>query len=126
MISTRLISHDRSFFKDVEGVLTESGIKADWNSSGAAALAMASIIPIDLLIIDENLPDMTCRQFIEKVIMENAMINCVIASPLTKNQFHQTYEGLGVLMQLTANPGRKEVQKLLERLKLLKILGEEY
>ncbi len=116
MISTRMVSRDRSFFAGIETAMVENNFKTEWSPTGATALAMLLVKPIDLIIIDEKLPDMTGRQFIGKVMMKNPRIHCIVASPLTKKKFHQAYEGLGVLMQFPVMPGGKEVQKLLERM----------
>jgi len=50
------------------------------------------------------------------------MINCACVSPLPPEDFHETSEGLGVLMQLPVNPGKFEAEDLLKRLKNLKDL----
>jgi DNA-binding response OmpR family regulator len=117
MISTLMVSCDKKFFEDIESVLTENNIKPFWSGSGTNALSRLSEDSIDLVIIEENLPDMAGRQFIEKIVMKNPMINCVVASPSHKEEFHETYEGLGVLMQFSAVPGKKEAVKLLAYMK---------
>ena len=119
MISTLLISRDKSLFSDVKNAFAESLIKTEWTGTGTKALSMLLNKPVDLLIIDESLPDITGRKFVEKVVMKNPMINCVVASPLSHKKFHNTYEGLGVLMQLPVFPEKKDAQKLIGHLKLI-------
>jgi CheY-like chemotaxis protein len=123
MISALMVSRDKKFFAGIENVLAENNIKTDWIGTGGEALSiiskntMLSKNLIELLIIDEALPDMTGRQFIGQVVeKKNPMINCVISSPLIKKKFHQAYEGFGILMQFPVMPGRKEVQKLLKHI----------
>jgi two-component SAPR family response regulator len=119
MISTLLISRKKSLFSDVKNVLVESLIKTAWSRTGTKALSMLSKKPVDLLIIEENLFDMTGKKFIKNVVMKNPMTNCVVASPLSPKEFHDTYEGLGVLMQLPVFPEKKDAQKLIKHLKLI-------
>ena len=45
------------------------------------------------------------------------MINCAVVSTLSSADFHEASEGLGILMQLPAEPGKKEADQLLEHLK---------
>ncbi len=119
MISTLLISRNKSLFSDIENVLAESLIKTAWSRTGTKALSMLSKQPVDLLIIEENLPDMTGKKFIKNVVMKNPMINCVVASSLSHKKFHEEYEGFGILMQLPIEPGPKDAQELIEHLKLV-------
>ena len=119
MISTMTVSKGKSLFENIESVLAENDIKTEWTGTGTKALSMLLNKPVDLLIIDESLPDMTGRKFVEKMVMKNPMINCVVASPLSHKEFHDTYEGLGVLMQLPVFPEKKDAQKLIEHLKLI-------
>jgi two-component SAPR family response regulator len=122
MINALIVSMDKTVFSDVETALVENGIKVDWCDSGTLALSMLMEEPNDLVVADETLPDMTGRSFIEKVIMTNPMINCVVASSYSKKDFHEVYEGLGVLMQFPVAPGRKEAQELIEYLKKIRHL----
>ncbi|MCF6249112.1 MAG: response regulator [Desulfobacula sp.] len=116
MISISMVSRDKRFFDGIEGILAENQIKTDWCSTGEKALSKAIAVPMDLIIIDEDLPDMTGRQFIEKLVMKNSMIHCVVASPLTKKEFHGRYEGFGILMQFHIFPDRSEIETLLEHM----------
>ena len=117
MVSALMVSHYKSFFEKIECVLVENNIKTDWNETGAKALSTIMAKPIDLIIIDEKLPDIAGKELVKKVISKKPMINCVVASPLIKKEFHKAYEGFGVLMQFPVISGKKEAQKLLERLK---------
>ncbi len=115
MISALMVSRDKLFFSGIKSVLAQENIKTVWCPTGEKALSMLSANSIDLIIIDETLPDMTGRQFIETVVIKNPMTNCVVASPLSKKEFHEAYEGLGVLMQFPVISGEREAWKLLER-----------
>lgn len=115
MIRTLLVSKDRNIFSIVETMLSENQFQIKWCDTANSALSILKNKTIDLLITEEALPDMTGKSFIENIIQNYPMINCAVASPQTKKKFHQTYEGLGVLMQLAVMPGRKESRDLMTR-----------
>jgi DNA-binding response OmpR family regulator len=117
MMNALIISRDKSSFKVVESVLLKNGIQTDWSDNSDDALSMLMEEPNDLVIVDETLPGMIGRLFIEKAIMTNPMINCVVASSCDKEEFNQAYGDLGVLMQFPVVPGRKEAQFLSEHMK---------
>ncbi len=116
MISTLMVTKKKSIFAGIIETFVNEDFKIFWSDSGTDALFLVKENFIDLLIIDEKLPDMTARQFIEKIIMKNPMINCVVASPISEEAFHEKYEGLGLLMQFPVMPGKKEAQKLFEHM----------
>lgn len=116
MTHALIVSKDKGVFFETENVFAQNGITSEWGDTGSAALAMLSEKKYDLLVVDEKLPDMVGRDFIERVVMKHPMINCVVSSPLGKKEFHQVYEGLGVLMQFTPMPGKEEVLELMEHM----------
>ena len=116
MIHILLVSREKSVFKELETAFRENKITYEWTDTGEKALSRLSKENFDLFITDEQLPDMTGRQLIEKVLFKNAMMNCVVLSALPHKDFHQAYEGLGVLMQFPHAPGKKQVQDLLDHL----------
>jgi len=118
-MSTLMVSKEKRIFKGIMNILIEKDLRFEWCTTGTQALSLLLDKPFDLLITEENLPDMTGPRFIESVIMHNPMINCAVSSPLTKKKFHQAYEGFGILMQLPVMPGRKEGLQLLHRLEQL-------
>ncbi len=58
------------------------------------------------------------------MIIKSPMTNCVAASALSSDQFHETYEGLGVLMQLPLTPNEESGKELVRILKKLNILKQ--
>ncbi len=119
MIHILLVSQDNIVFKELEAALAINQITFDWTDTAQNALSMLSKKNFDLFITHEQLPDTTGRDLIEKVLFQNAMMNCVVLSALPPKDFHEAYEGLGVLMQFPLNPGEKHVLKLLEHLNLI-------
>ncbi len=75
------------------------------------------------MVTDENLGDMTGLELIESVIASQPMLNCAAVSSLSPGDFHEASEGLGILMQLPVEAGKKEADQLLEHLKKIQALG---
>jgi two-component SAPR family response regulator len=119
MISILMVSREKDTFAGIIEPFAKADFKIYWASSGANTFSLLSEKTIDLVIVDENISDMTGRQFIEKVVMENPIINCVVSSSLGHKEFHETYEGLGVLMQFSVKPDKTEVQSLIEHMNLI-------
>ncbi len=125
MISTLMVSPDPDFFNGIKPALTGRENLVYRGSTGQQALSMLSEYAIDLLIFDEHLPDMTGRQFIEKVVTAHPMINTVIASPRSHQDFHDLYEGFGVLMQVPVRPGRNIIDPIFQRLTRIGVLQDK-
>lgn len=100
-----------------KSILDQSGVHTTYLNSGQKALSTISKEAFDLLIADEDLGDMTGLQLIESVVTQNPMLNCAVISSLTHDDFHEASEGLGVLMQLSNEPDKTEVDQLLEQLR---------
>jgi len=124
MISILLAGENRENLSELAATLKENNVNTDWADSGSAALSMIKDKKFDLVITDEKLADMTGRKLVEEIISINAMMNCIAVSSLSPKDFHEEFEGLGVLMQLPGNPGKKEAYELIEYLKkILNLTG---
>ena len=71
------------------------------------------------MVVDERLDGLAATVFLKRLMEVNAMIDTAVASPLPTEQFHENYEGLGVLMQLPPEPDRFSAEDLLERMRSL-------
>jgi DNA-binding response OmpR family regulator len=116
MVKVLLATQDQALFSDMTDAFQNHGIQVNIALSGGSALSQLADASYDLLIADKVLADMTGKTLIEKIIMENPFINCVAVSTLSHKDFHEEYEGMGVLMQFPDRPGTTDVQKLLEHL----------
>ncbi len=116
MAQILLVSPEKSKLKDLESSLPEYRIDAQWTGTAENALRLLAGQEFDLVITHEQLPDMTGKKLVENIITFNAMLNCVVMSSLSKEEFHEAYEGLGVLMQFPLTPGKEEIGKLLDHL----------
>lgn len=116
MIHVLLVNRDKNVFNEFKTAFPENKITAEWTDSAQNALSRLSKEKFDLFITEEQLPDMTGRELIEQVLFKNAMMNCVVLSALPHKDFHEAYEGLGVLMQFPLVPGKEQAQNLLDHL----------
>ena len=91
-----------------------------WSESGGKALSMVADTPVDLVVTDEDLGDMTGLEMAEKLLSINPMVNCAAVSPLAAEEFHEASEGLGLLAQLPPTPGKEQAEALLQHLKDIK------
>ncbi len=110
------VSRKKEVFSPLESVFTENKISFEWAGTAKEAVALLCEKKIDLVITDETLPDMAGRKLVETIIFKNPMIDCVVMSALTYDQFHEAYEGLGVLMQFPLEPDRASGHKLLDHM----------
>jgi len=117
MIHILIAGRDRASLSVFKTALEESDAQTTCRMSGHRALSAASEDVFDLLVTDENLSDMTGLELIESVITSQPRLNCAVVSTLSSADFHEASEGLGILMQLPAEPGKKEADQLLEHLK---------
>ena len=77
-------------------------------SGGHAALERVRSAVVDLIIIDEELGDMAGEELVRRLLKVNAMINTVLVSTASPDDFHERTEGLGILMPLPPTCGETE------------------
>lgn len=90
--------------------------------SGAAGLTQLKGKHMDLVIVDEQLDDMSGIAFVKQVVKVNPLVNTAIVSALTADEFHEATEGLGVLMQLPVQPGEADAEALMAVLAKIGVL----
>jgi len=96
--------------------LEENGVRIACLKSGRKAIDAVSEKTFDLLIADETLEDMSGLELVETLITSQPMLNCAVVSSLSAGDYHEASEGLGILMQLPTEPGRKEAEVLMNHL----------
>jgi len=123
MIKILLVTSEKEPFSEFSTVLKQKDdVELSWAANGQEALEEIPDTPVDLVVVNENIGDMTGIEFMKKLLPINPMINCAAVSPLPPEEFHEASEGLGVLVQLPVDPGKLEAEDLLKRLKKLKDL----
>jgi DNA-binding NtrC family response regulator len=120
MIEILLAGKDFTSFTAFIAALDESNTQTRYLESGRRVLAAVAEQSFDLLIAGENLDDMTGLELIKSVITIQPMLNCAVVSSLLPGEFHEASEGLGILMQLPVDLGKKEADQLLDHLKRIK------
>ena len=123
MIKILLVTSEKELFSEFASTLEKNeDVELFWATNGKEALEKIPDNPVDLVVVNENIGDMTGIEFMKKLLPINPMINCSAVSTLAPEEFHEASEGLGVLMQLPVSPGEVEAKDLLKRLKNLKDL----
>jgi len=123
MIKILLATSEKEPFSEFADILKQKDeIELTWAGTGQEALEAISDNPVDLVVVNENIGDMTGIEFMKKLLQINPMINCAAISTLAPEEFHEASEGLGVLMQLPASPDKPDAENLLQRLNDLKNL----
>lgn len=123
MLKLLLVSNDDEPLLELISVLKDNDdIEILQAGSGNTALEMITADTVDLVITDEEVGDMSGLALVKKLITTNPMINCVALSSMPKQEFHEASEGLGLMTNLSARPGREEVEELLRNLRIIKSL----
>ncbi|WP_020589116.1 response regulator [Desulfobacter curvatus] len=121
------VSRDNAQFKGLEPMLGQHSIEIKWCATGKELLSLMTNTPkgqwIDLVIMEETLPDMNAKALVEAVTTQSPMTNCAITGTMDKKEFHDVYEGYGVLMQLSVQPGEDDAKNLEDQLKKIRLLG---
>jgi DNA-binding response OmpR family regulator len=97
-------------------LLAMPGVKVSWETSGERALAAASESRPDLIVVDEQVRGMSAQSLINRLLLWDAMVNTAVVSGRPSEEFHEVYEGLGIMAQLPLHPGRAEAESLMQRL----------
>lgn len=117
MLKLLIVTPETSGFADFAREMTETGrFEILWAETGAAALTRLARDPVDLVVADESMGDMTGLAFAEKLVSLNAMINCALVSSRPADEFHEISEGLGIVAQLTPNPDGNQARNLIRHL----------
>ncbi|MDX9840002.1 MAG: response regulator [Desulfobulbus sp.] len=97
----------------VDRLRREQGVELVPAATGAAGLAQLKGKAVDLVIVDEQLDDMSGIEFVEQLVKVNPLANTAIVGSLPDAEFHEATEGLGVLMQLPPHPQDRDAETLL-------------
>jgi|SRR6056297_2669021 DNA-binding response OmpR family regulator len=121
------VSRDKAQFKELEKMLGQHSIDVKWCATGKELLSLIADTPkgqwIDLVIMEEVLPDTDAKALVEAVTTQSPMTNCVITGTMDKKRFHDVHEGYGVLMQLPVQPGQDDARNLEDHLKKIRLIG---
>lgn len=97
-----------------------------WVDSDRDLLGLLADSPMamDLLVIEESYHDIDAKTLVTEVVSQNPATSCVVASLRDETQFHEMFEGLGVLMQLSFQPTSENAKTLAARLDKISRLSQ--
>jgi DNA-binding response OmpR family regulator len=101
-----------------QALQADTRITVEWVASGEEALTSIKRAAPDLMLLDEKSGETADFALARSIILHDALINVAMVSRLPEKEFHESAEGLGILMQLPPQPGPHEVETLLARLTL--------
>jgi DNA-binding response OmpR family regulator len=84
--------------------------------SGEQAIAAVREKKPVALVIDQELGDMTGIGLVPRLLQVNAFINVALVSDQSEEVFHESTEGLGILMQLPPLPDARAAVDFSHRL----------
>jgi len=112
-------SKPASFSVLAQALQADIRIAVEWVASGEEALALIKRAAPDLMILDGNPGEPLDFALVRTIMQLNALINVVMVGRMPEKEFHESAEGMGILMQLPFQPGLPEAEALLARLTLL-------
>ena len=116
MLTTLLVYKEYSSFKRLVSGLQQRGDNEVLSTSSCnKAFQMIKERSVDMVIVDEELSDMTGLQFVNELVKVNPLINCAVVSSLSPEDFHEESEGLGVFLQLPLKPQEKDAEELMRQ-----------
>lgn len=83
------------------------------------AINMAEYHAPALIVVDEQVGDLSGVDLVRRLIGVNAFLNTAVLSALADEDFHLRSEGLGILARLPIQPGDKDALRMLELLRSL-------
>lgn len=98
------------------GALGRSGAEVVMAPSAKECLDLAAARAPALAVVDQNLPDLTCREVLTDLLRVNAMINTAVLCAMPPEDFHEWGEGLGILCPLPLCPSAADAAALLGKL----------
>jgi DNA-binding response OmpR family regulator len=120
MLSILLISKNSDTLADFAAELSrQEGIRVTKVASAKEAWGLLGNCRVDVVVTDQELGDGAALPFVKELVKQQPLINCAMVSTLAPKDFHEETEGLGVFMQLPANPGAEEAKKILQLLQAI-------
>ena len=98
------------------------GVEIVHAKSGRFGLERFGFQPVDGVLVADKLTDMTGLEFVELFVKKYPMINSIMLSSMDPEEFHESTEGLGVLMQLSEPPTFAEVDEMIEKLDRIRLM----
>jgi DNA-binding response OmpR family regulator len=96
-----------------EALHHEGNAEIQWAHDSETAFSKVASHPPDLVIVDAYIGEVNGLDWIRRLISVNAFIQTAAVSRLTHEDFHETSEGLGIMVQLPPRPGKTDARRVL-------------
>lgn len=103
-----------------EGLWTIAKTELYQAGTGAEVMELLEKKQMELVIIDEELKDSSGIELAQRIAREQPFVNCILISDLAAEDFHETTEGLGLLMQLNSPPAMEDSKLIVTHLEAIK------
>jgi chemotaxis response regulator CheB len=123
MLNILLVGKDPVSLAVFAGELSKNdAIMVSRAGSGKEAWDILDRCKVDVVVVDKELADEDALSFVQKLIKRKPLINYAMVSTLSPKDFHEVTEGLGIFMQLPADPGPEDAVKMIQMLKSIDTL----
>ncbi|MDY0362376.1 MAG: hypothetical protein RBR08_13065 [Desulforegulaceae bacterium] len=121
MKNVLIVSGNREKLKEVEKIFaSDQDYKVFFAKRKEQVLDLVKNNFFTLVICDESTADdFPGKNLIEEIIKINAMVNTVLVSTLSDEDFHEFTEGLGILKKISPNPDEKEAKETFDYLEMI-------
>lgn len=112
-----LVSRERERMAPLaSGLWTLAETEIHQASSQIEALDLLKEKEIELVVIDEQLTDMSGIDLAKMVARQHPFVNCILVDTQSPEAFHEQTEGLGLLMQLSSPPEMADAKSIMTHL----------
>lgn len=109
-----MATEKRAFFEPILENLVKAGdIEVDWTAGAAVTLDRIKAGRPDLLIVDDRIDGRDGFDLCRKVLQVDAFVNMAAVSDLDDEEFHEAFEGLGLVGRLPSRPTAEDFERLL-------------
>lgn len=112
-----LVSRERERLASLaSGLWTLAETEIHQASSRTEVMELLQEKGIALVVIDEQLTDMSGLDLAKMVARQHPFVNCILVDGQPPEIFHEQTEGLGVLMQLPSPPEMADAKSIMTHL----------
>lgn len=113
-----LTDHFENWEKNVQFLKEKRGLEVEVARSTDEAASRLRSAPPSLLLFDgSRLSADAIRAEATRLLMANAMVNMVVISPASDEDFHEATEGLGILMRVSEDELPSRIDEVLGALR---------
>ena len=122
-----LVSQEPARFSLLGEMLGQKGLEVEQAGSAKDLLALLDGAtpdkPVSLIVLSSALEDMAAKPLVEAITEKSPFCHCVVAGDMPAKDFHDFFEGYGVLMQVSDPPVASDADNLSAHLDKLTQLG---